>query len=172
VRAPWAPAIVSIEAREDRELRAARLRALADRPAGWLSDVLLFVPGDELPDSLDLALPLAVRGIEVPPGRQVGLFWETYGEPATDSVDVEVKVVRASGGAGMHPALGRAECAPEGKAPVAVRWRDAAAPTGPRPRAVTVDVSALDPGRYVVAVAMSAAGGSACASRLLEITRQ
>jgi hypothetical protein len=87
-------------------------------------------------------------------------------------VDVEVKVVRASGGAGMHPALGRAECAPEGKAPVAVRWRDAAAPTGPRPRAVTVDVSALDPGRYVVAVAMSAAGGSACASRLLEITRQ
>jgi len=171
VRAPWAPAIVSIEAREDKGLRAARLRALADRPARWLSDLLLFIPGEELPDSLDVALPLAVRGIEVPPGRQVGLFWETYGEPAADSVDVEVKVVRAAG-ADPDPALGRSECAPEGKAPVAVRWRDAAAPTGPRARAVTVDVAALDPGRYVVAVAMSAAGGSACASRDLEITRQ
>ena len=171
VRAPWAPAIVSIEAREDNGLRAARLRALADRPARWLSDLLLFIPGEELPDSLDVALPLAVRGIEVPPGRQVGLFWETYGEPAADSVDVEVKVVRAAG-ADPDPALGRSECAPEGKAPVAVRWRDAAAPAGPRARAVTVDVAALDPGRYVVAVAMSGAGGSACASRDLEITRQ
>lgn len=171
VTAPWAPAIVSIEAREDEEHRAARLRALADRPGRWLSDVLLLIPGEELPDSLDVAVPLAMRGTEVPAGGQVGLFWETYGEPATDSVDVEVKVVRASRRDDVHPALGRTECAPDGKAPVAVRWRDAAAPKGPRARAVTVDLSALDPGRYVVAVAMSATGGSACASRALEIAR-
>ncbi len=169
VRAPWAPAIVSIEAREDKDRRAARLRVLATRPARWLSDVLLFIPGEELPESLDVALPLAVRGIEVPPGRNVGLFWETYGEPGGDSVDVEVKVVRGSGGDGRPPALGRAECAPQGKAPVAVRWRDAAAPTGPRARAVIVDLSALDPGRYVVGVAITGTGGSACASRDLEI---
>ncbi|MGH7518404.1 MAG: hypothetical protein ACREOC_13185 [Gemmatimonadales bacterium] len=171
VTAPWAPAIVSIEAREDKEHRAARLRALADRPGRWLSDVLLFIPGEELPDSLEAALPLAVRGTEVPPGGRVGLFWETYGEPATDSVDVQVKVVRASGRDDVHPALGRAECAPDGKAPVAVRWRDAAAPVGPRARSVTVDLAALDPGRYVVAVEMSAARASACTSRDLEITR-
>jgi hypothetical protein len=180
VTAPWAPAVVSIEAKEDAEHRAARLRAVADRLGRWLSDVLLFIPGEELPDLLDTALPLALRGIEVPPGRQVGLFWETYGEPAGDSVDVEVKVVQAASGDDVHPALGRAQCAPEGRAPVAVRWRDAAAPVGPRARAVTVDLSALEPGRYVVAVAMSAAGGSApprrgrsaCASRDLEITRR
>jgi hypothetical protein len=179
VRSSWAPAIVSIEAKEDGERRAARLRAVAGRPGRWLSDVLLFIPGEELPDSLDAALPLALRGIGVPHARQVGLFWETYGEPARDSVDVEVKVVRAGGRDDVHPALGQARCAPEGKAPVAVRWRDAASPAGPKPRAVTIDVSALDAGRYVVAVAMTPAdtgagrpGGVACASRGLEISRR
>jgi hypothetical protein len=170
VRSPWAPTIVSIEAREDKDLRAARLRVLAGRPAGWLSDVLLFVPGEELPESLDGALPLALRGIEVPPGGNIGLFWETYGEPGGDSVDAEVKVVRGSGGNTRHPAVGRAECATRGKAPVSVRWREATAPTGPRARAVTLDLSALDPGRYVVGVAITGTGGSACASRDLEIS--
>ncbi len=171
VTAPWAPAIVSIEAREDGEQRAARLRALADRPGRWLSDVLMFIPEEELPDSLEGALPLAVRGTEIPPGGRVGLFWETYGEPAADSIQVEVKVVRASGRGIAHPALGRTECAPDGNAPVAVQWRDAAAPTGPRARTVTVDLAALDPGRYLVAIAMSAAGRSACTSRPFDITR-
>ncbi len=172
VTAPWAPAIVSIEARKSGERRAARLRALADRPGQWLSDVLLFMPGEDLPESLGVALPLAVRGSEVPPSGRVGLFWETYGEPASDSVAIEVKVVRRSGRGKEHPALGRSECAPEGKAPIAVRWRDAAAPVDPSARAITVDLTALDPGRYVVAVAMSAASApTACASRDLEITR-
>lgn len=171
VTAPWAPTMVSIEAREKADRRAARLRALLDRPGRWLSDVLLFVPGEELPDSAEAALLIAVRGIEVPKGGRVGLFWETYGEPARDSVDVEVTVVRAPDRRDAHPALGHTECAPAGKASVAVRWRDAASPVGPRGRAVTLDLAALKPGRYVVAIAMSAAGGLACTSRDLEITR-
>jgi hypothetical protein len=178
VRSPWPPSVVSLEAKEDAEHRAARLRAvLPGRPGRWLSDVLLFVPEDELPDSLEIALPLAVRGTDVPATGQVGLYWETYGEPAGDSVDVEVKVARAPRRDEAHPALGRAECAPDGKAPVAVRWRDAAA-RGRKARAVTVDLSALDPGRYVVGVSVSAAADSvaanpqqACASRDLEIRR-
>ncbi|HET8623981.1 MAG TPA: hypothetical protein VFM14_10495, partial [Gemmatimonadales bacterium] len=171
VTAPWPPAIVSIEARESADQRAARVRALLDRPGRWLSDLLLFVPGEELPDSAEAALMIAVRGYEVPKGGRVGLFWETYGEPARDSVDVEVRVVRAERRRPGHPALGRTACAPPGKASVAVRWRDAAAPTGPRGRAVTVDLSALKPGQYFVGITMSASGGAACTSRLLAITR-
>ncbi|MGH7629690.1 MAG: hypothetical protein ACREOF_09900 [Gemmatimonadales bacterium] len=171
VIAPWAPAIVSIEARNDAEHRAARLRTLVDPPGRWLSDVLLFIPGAELPDSLEDAVPLALRGTGVPRDRLVGLFWETYGEPAADSVEVEVTVVRGPKRRDVHPALGRTECAPEGKASVAVRWRDAATPGGPNGRAVTVDLSALKPGRYVVAVAMLASGGSACTSREIEVTK-
>ena len=169
VTAPWTPAIVSIEAREDDDRRAARLRALFDRPGRWLSDVLLFVPVEELPDSAEAALAVSVRGYEVPRGGRVGLFWETYGEPDRDSVDVEVTVVRGPGRRRAHPALGRTECAPPGKVSVAVRWHDAAAPEGPRGRAVTVDLAALKPGRYVVAIAMKGAGGSACTSRDIEI---
>ena len=169
VTAPWSPAVVSIEAREEDDRRAARLRGVFDRPSRWLSDVLLFVPGEELPDSAEAALVVSVRGYEIPRGGRVGLFWETYGEPARDSVDVEVTVVRGSGRRRSQPALGRTECAPAGKASVAVRWRDAAAPTGPRGRAVTVDLGALKPGRYVVAIAMAGAGGAACTSREIEI---
>jgi hypothetical protein len=169
VTAPWSPAIVSIEAREDDDRRAARLRALFDRPSDWLSDLLLFVPGEELPDSAEAALLVSLRGYQIPKGGRVGLFWETYGEPARDSMDVEVKVVRGAGRRPGHPALGRTECAPAGKASVAVRWRDAAAPSGPRARAVTVDLSALKTGRYVVAIAMSGTGGSACTSRDIEV---
>jgi hypothetical protein len=171
VTAPWSPAIVSIEAREDDDRRAARLRAMFDRPSRWLSDLLLFVPGEELPDSAEAALAISVRGYEIPRGGRVGLFWETYGEPARDSVDVEVTVVRGAGRRQAHPALGRTECAPTGKASVAVRWRDAAAPSGPRARAVTVDLAALKPGRYVVAIAMNASAGSACTSRDIEIVK-
>jgi hypothetical protein len=169
VTAPWSPAIVSIEAREDDDRRAARLRALFDQPSDWLSDLLLFVPGEELPDSAEVALLASLRGYQIPKGGRVGLFWETYGEPARDSMDVEVKVVRGAGRRPGHPALGRTECAPAGKASVAVRWRDAAAPSGPRARAVTVDLSALKTGRYVVAIAMSGMGGSACTSRDIEV---
>jgi hypothetical protein len=86
-------------------------------------------------------------------------------------VDVEVTVVRSAGRRPGHPALGRTECAPPGKASVAVRWRDAAAPSGPRARAVTVDLSALKTGRYVVAIAVGGSGGSACTSRDVEIIR-
>jgi hypothetical protein len=169
VTASRSPAIVSIEAREDDDRRAARLRALFDRPSAWLSDLLLFVPGEELPDSAEAALLVSLRGYQIPKGGRVGLFWETYGEPARDSVDLEVTVVRGAGRGQGHPALGRTECAPPGKASVAVRWRDAAAPTGPRARAVTVDLAALKPGRYVVAVAMSGSAEAACTSRDIEI---
>ncbi|HEU5171489.1 MAG TPA: hypothetical protein VFU46_13165 [Gemmatimonadales bacterium] len=170
VTSPWAPRIVSLEARVDQERRAARLRALADEPAEWLSDILLFVPGEELPESLGVALPLSVRANDVPEGGRVGLFWETYGEPAADSVTLEVKLVRVRGREEPRSALGRAACAPGGKAPVAVRWRDAAAPVGLRPRAVVADLSALEPGRYVVAVSVHPDGSRrACASRDLEV---
>jgi hypothetical protein len=169
VTAPWSPAIVSIEAREDDDRRAARLRALFDRPSEWLSDLLLFVPGEELPDSAEAALLVSLRGYQISKGGRVGLFWETYGEPARDSMDVEVKVVRGAGRRQGHPALGRTECAPAGKASVAVSWRDAAAPSGPRARAVTVDLAALKTGRYVVAIAMRGSGGSACTSRDIEV---
>ena len=173
VTAPWSPAIVSIEAREDDDRRAARLRALFDRPSEWLSDLLLFVPGEELPDSAEAALLVSLRGYQISKGGRVGLFWETYAEPARDSMDVEVKVVRGAGRRQGHPALGRTECAPAGKASVAVSWRDAAAPSGPRARAraraVTVDLSALKTGRYVVAIAMRGSGGSACTSRDIEV---
>jgi hypothetical protein len=170
VTAPWAPAVVSIEAREDAYHRAARLRALVDRPSPWLSDLLLVVAAEELPDSLDTALPLAVRGTDVVQGGRVGLFWETYGEPANDSVDLEVKVVRATGRGTAHPAVGRTECAPDGKAAVAVRWRDAATPRGRRARAVTLDLAALEAGRYIVGVSVAGARGSACTSRPFTIT--
>jgi hypothetical protein len=84
---------------------------------------------------------------------------------------VEVNVVRGGGRSAAHPAVGRTECAPDGKAAVAVRWRDASTPKGRRARSVTLDLSALEPGRYVVGVSVAGSGGSACTSRPFAITR-
>lgn len=64
-----------------------------------LSDLLLFEPGELVPDRLEEVLPRMIRGRAIRRGGQVGLYWEWSGLPAgEDSVTVRIQVRPQRGG--------------------------------------------------------------------------
>ncbi len=154
----------------------ARRRAMAPRdPAGLppvLSDILLFAPYDVLPESLDAALPTALRAPVVQVGRQVGLYWEMYNAPdSTAPVELAVVVTRAHSRDEVPYPVGRAQCPPQFASLVTVRWREEAdAPPLGLGRAIVLDLRSLSRGHYEVSVQMSVAGEPrGCSSREFRI---
>jgi hypothetical protein len=113
--------------------------------------------------------------------QRVGVYWETYGIAANDSVDVAVKIDRL-GTPSMLRRLGNAlHVADRVDGSATVSWKEpqpAAATTtipGPVPiqgRNVTIDLSRLVPDKYSVTVIVSRGGGQiASASREFEIVK-
>ncbi|MEZ4455060.1 MAG: hypothetical protein R2882_00725 [Gemmatimonadales bacterium] len=91
-----APLLVSLETNPHgirRFLRARTLAAPIDRTTPLvLSDPLLFRAADELPRSLDEAVPRMLATDRVSRTAPVGVYWETAGQ-ATDSVSVSIALV-------------------------------------------------------------------------------
>jgi soluble lytic murein transglycosylase-like protein len=85
---------------------------------------------------------------------------------------IEARVAKI-GGKGRIDPLGRSACAPAGKAAIAVQWREPV--TSQRMgvgRAVALDLTRLESGRYVIAISVSGEGASAppsCTSREIEL---
>jgi hypothetical protein len=85
VMAPDRPLLFSLEVASESRRAAARSRyAVHASSAGGalrLSELLLFLPRDELPTTLDDVLPLVLGSLKLPQGASVGLYWEVYGQP-------------------------------------------------------------------------------------------
>jgi hypothetical protein len=175
VTAPRLPALASVELLDRTDRAGARARlAIAPPVAGpglALSDILFFRPGPALPRGLAQAVAGAIPAPEGPQ-LPLGLYWELYDSlrmPTT--VDVSLTVER-TGASWWDRARGFLHLG-RPAAPIALRWKDAVRFVGGvASRAVSVDLSRLDAGRYVLRLEVSPPGGPpAVARRTLELRR-
>ena len=125
--------------------------ALDSAPAG-ISDLLITIPGDSLPESLEEAMETAWPGAKVGLGGTIGLYWETYGTAVADSlVNVTLNVEPVSPGflGRVTQSLGLKKIVP----PLRLAWsRRAEGGVDFASHAVEVDLSRLAEGHYVVTV--------------------
>jgi hypothetical protein len=154
--APWAPLVLSLEVVAPRARAVARARfGLGRRETATpsLSDILLFAPGDSLPQDLAEALTPAYPAPRVPAGRPLGLFWEIAGlGPAAEGVPLTAAVSLAPAGGGRRS--------------VELRWNEVLRPRGGvGARALVLDLAGVAPGRYRLAltVALPGADGASLA---------
>lgn len=157
----WAPARTTMAGVElgARSGRAwARYRVVwPERPDSLgprLSDLLLFDPGQGVPDRLEEVLPVALRGHALPRGVALGLYWEASRlPPRADSGEVHIRIRRA----------------PRGGVLQAWSWQGPIPRSGAFERSVALDLPRLGRGRYVVEVVVEVAGERATASRPFRI---
>jgi hypothetical protein len=151
--------------------RARVLYAVGSAPTGLeLSDLLLYRSGEMPPASLDSALVDAIPGDTVARTRPVGIYWETYGADSVASLEIAVTVERIDRSwlRGVRQRMRLA--APD--SPLKLLWSDARPPQrgGYAPRAISLDLANLEPGRYRLTVAMSRGDEKpASSSRELEL---
>jgi hypothetical protein len=115
--------------------------------------------GDSLPHRLDDALPVALHGEQVSRDQPLGLFWETYGvRPNGESMLVSIGIDRIQDG-WMRRAAQRLHLAAP-FSPMKLQWTEIPSRAdGVAARAVSLDLSRLDPGRYEVTLSVSSAEG-------------
>jgi hypothetical protein len=120
----------------------------ADLPA--LSDLLFLTSPNDLPGTLEDAVPLARRSTAVLGGERLGLFWESYPPPGIPAGPVTISV--SIRGREAHPG--------------ALRWRESfPADVSVVPRAVALELAGLSPGRYAVEVEVIWPGAAPLRSR-------
>jgi hypothetical protein len=177
VQSPDPPTLVSLEAIREEAKWAGRFRSATADAATWftspLSDILLVraeAASSGMPDALtSVTLP----GTVLPGGRPVGIYWEWYERPPAGTVlAIEARVAKI-GGKGRPDPLGRSACAPPEKAAMAVQWREPVTErrTGVG-RAVALDLTRLEPGRYLIAISVGVEGVSdppRCTSREIQL---
>lgn len=175
VTVPRRSALASVELLDRADRAGARERQAIAPPVGGraiaLSDLMLFRPGAALPTSLTQAAALAIPAVGSP-SRPLGLYWELYGSTRSPTaMDVSLTVERTQTGwwdrARRFLHLGGRQ------APIALRWQDPVRfLDGVAPRAVAVDLSRLDPGRYALRLEVSAPGvPAAMDERLIDVRR-
>ncbi|HEX9894397.1 MAG TPA: hypothetical protein VGA78_10760 [Gemmatimonadales bacterium] len=138
-----------------------------EAPEG-MSDLLLTRTRDELPGSLSEAAEAAWPGSRLEQGSTVGLYWESYGHAAGDSllqVGLTVEPVRPGFLGRVGQSLGLRRRVPPLRLAWSQRQEGTTAVTG---HAVEVDLSRLAPGSYLLLVEM---GGDRRAGRSIEIVR-
>lgn len=164
IKAPWSPLIVSLEVLDTTTKSAARARygLVPPRIESGLahSDLLLFAPreSDSLPRGLEDALALAMTGERVN-GNRLGLFWEIYGvKKGGETFAVTISIDRIREGLVRRAAEHLHLASPF--SPVQVQWNEIPdAVNGIVSRAVSLDVSQLENGRYQISVAVRNADG-------------
>lgn len=147
-----------------------------------LSDPVLFrADGTDLPRDVDAMLPHMLPGVNIARGR-VGLFWETYGVPASDSVQFTIAVTPRQRPGFLRRAVAALKLMAAPHNGVAVGWQDPAVSpnatggqgqrrgTSILSRAMYFDLSKLSPGEYVLEIsAMDARQRTALASRVIQV---
>ena len=176
--APWHPMVVSLELLDSASRSAVRARyaVTPSAPSGRIaiSDLLIFAsPGSDAQlHSLDAVLPLALHDDHVSATQPVGVFWEAYGVRAEgESFDVALQIDRINEGWRRRAAERLHLASPF--SPVKVRWQEM--PNGVdrvASRAMTLDLSRLDPGRYEIRLTLTAKDElAAVATREIVVTR-
>lgn len=160
MRAPLDHYLVSVEAIAERS-GAARARFGHRLPESsesgvTTSDLVLFDWTGEPRDDLDVMLPQMLGTDRLAPGREVGAFWEVYGADPGDELHVSVAArpedvgfLRRVGEA--LRVVGRAEA-------MRVTWTENAAREGLEGRSLHLDLSGLEPGRYVLELSVRREG--------------
>lgn len=188
---PSEPAIVGLEVRTDEsQSPAARTRygvqpplplsVLARGDISISAPILMEPPqGNALPNSdPQTALGSMLGSTRLRNMQRVGVYWETYGIPSGDSVDVAIAVQRRDA-PNAFSRLGRAlHLIGSPSTTVTVRWKE------PAPgfvtttvknlepiqaRNVSIDLSRLAPDKYTLTVSVTRAGQTASAAREFEI---
>jgi hypothetical protein len=165
--------LVSLEllAKEDR--RAARTRigfTLRDSTRVALSDLLLYTPTAASVDALESVQDHAFTSNVIPPSRELGVYWETYGlEPAGEAVRFTLTVEQIGVG-WLRRAAERLRFA-DRTTGLRIQWQEVPQRTnGVAGRGVRVDVSRLRAGRYRMQLTVNAAGEpAAVATRQIDV---
>jgi hypothetical protein len=174
----WHPMVVSLELLDSASRTAARARyaVTPSSPTGrvGISDLLIFTPqGDETQlHSLDAVLPLVVHDDHVAATQPVGIFWEAYGaQPAGETFDVALQIDRIKEGWRRRAAERLHLASPF--SPVTVQWSEMPnASNQIAARAMALDLSRLEPGRYEIRLTLAAKDEpAAVATREIVVTR-
>jgi tetratricopeptide (TPR) repeat protein len=178
VRAPVAPAVVSVELFAD-SIWARRVRfGLPAEPLQpevlALSDILLVEPVEPMPNALDEALRSARHSVRVQPGETVILFWEIYGLSARqlESAFLSVSMQRTNVGWVRRAAERVGLLGVE--TPIRLRWEEVPEPElGVYPRSLAVRLpEELSAGDYVIELVMNVPGRDAVSvQRLVQVER-
>ncbi|MGE5143340.1 MAG: hypothetical protein ACM3OA_07895, partial [Acidobacteriota bacterium] len=172
-QAPWPATVVGFEVTQPGTLHVGRARLALTQwnPAlVGTSGLLVFDPVDSVPGDLSAVLSLAHGSATVAAGGRIGVYWEVYGLTPGEPVETQLSVTPRHAGllhrVGSWFGLGKRSRETE------LAWHESADPeTGVIHRAVIVDVSSLDPGRYGVSVTIAARGRNVTTARELEIVR-
>lgn len=171
----WVPDdayLVSVEAVAERA-GAARARfghrlSEATRSGLALSDPILFDWDDQVEEELRAVLPRMLGTSSVAPGRAVGVFWETYGVGPGD--ELQVSVAARPVDRGFFRRLGQALRILGDQDVMRFTWQESGQRDGIEGRTLRVDLSELEPGRYVVELRVGRPGEDpAVARRHLEV---
>lgn len=176
--APWRPMIVSLELLDSASRTAARARYAVTPPSAsgriGVSDLLIFTPQGDATQlhNLEAVLPLAVHDDRVSASQPVGVFWEAYGVRAEgERFDVALQIDRIKEGWRRRAAERLHLASPF--SPVTVQWQEM--PDGSShvaARAMALDLSRLEPGRYEIRLTLTAKDElAAVATREIVVTR-
>ena len=176
--ASWHPMVVSLELLDSASRSAARARYAVTPPPQigrlGVSDLLIYTPPS--PDTqlrgLDAVLPFAVHDDHVSATQPVGVFWEAYGVRSEgESFDVALQIDRIKEGWRRRAAERLHLASPF--SPVKVQWQEM--PGGVNrvaSRAMALDLSRLEPGRYEIRLTLTAKDEpAAVAAREIVVTR-
>jgi hypothetical protein len=156
---------VSLELLDANTKSAARARVGLRPPPSTarvgVSDLVMFAPrsADSLPHRLEDALPLTLHSDHVSRNDLLGLFWETYGvRPGGETIAITISIERIQEG-WMRRAVERLHLAPP-FSPMKLQWTEMPdRGDGIAARSVTLNLSQLDPGRYEIALTVTASDG-------------
>jgi hypothetical protein len=178
--APCDAQLLSLEIVAPRARRVARARhGIPPRgtPGAGLSglDVLLFDPPDSLPGELSAVLPHVLGTTRVRADRKLGLFWELYGLTSA-AQPVSASLAITPRGVGWLRRTAESLGFASRTTTVSLHWEEVPATRAEDAavvsRALTVDLSALSPGRYRIALTVTAPGQEpATATREIEVVR-
>jgi hypothetical protein len=117
-----------------------------------LSDIALYDTRDSAraaPASLDDMLPRMLATVRLPEGSKVGAFWEVYGLSAGDQATFTISAQRLDRDNIAHRLIDRLFGTTANPVPIRISWEDPMAlGRAIEPRSLSLDLAALEPGRY------------------------
>ena len=178
ISAPAGDYLVSVEAWSPGEGTAARIRhgisfdTIPDDVA-TVSDLILLDVGDDLPQDIDVALPMMRPSTRLRPRERIAVGWELFGLGSRpEEVDFELSFYREGEGQGFFARIGGWLGLGGREEPLRIGWEEPGpSEIGPWFRSVEVTLPDLDAGLYALRLKVSTPGREDLVrTRLVEIS--